>query len=744
MIRVCFLWHMHQPFYKDLVSGHYRMPWTRLHALKDYFGMVELLREFPAARATFNLVPSLVAQIEEYAAGVAREAVLELARKPAEALDPQERLAALSSLFEANLENLISRYPRYRQLYDLYRLAGLSPERALPLFSTRDLADLQVLSQLAWFDELYLEADPEIGALLEKSRDYTAADQQLVARKQQELIGRILGAYREAEERGQVELTTSPYYHPILPLVCDTAVAEESHPGIRLPGRFPHPEDARLQLERAIALHTRVFGRPPRGLWPSEGSVSDEALSLAAELGFRWAASGEGVLARSLGVGFLRDEQRIPACAPSLYGSYDFGAPGGNTLRLFFRDQHLSDLIGFVYSKMDPRQAAADLLERLRHCGRAALAEAPDPVISVILDGENAWEYYRHSGREFLRALYHGLSSDPELRSVTFSEALELRPRGRLGHVVPGSWINANFDVWIGAEEDNRAWNLLSEAHDLFARVAQQQPPPVSPRSLETAREELLIAEGSDWNWWYGPEHHSDHAWEFDQLYCTHLANVYRSLGVPTPEALALPIGVPKLRVFAAPPTGYIHPRLDGLVSSYFEWMGAGIYSPDRRTSAMHGNRFYLRELSYGLDAENFYLRLDFTPEGMAALERTEVHLNFSAARATARLSAWLSAAPAVPESGSRVVNLDLACSTTPGISMREAPAQAREAEVCLRQILELRAALDALGIRPGDRFRLQVVLWESGLPVDLLPEDGWLELDTSEPPSHRSLADSC
>ena len=739
MIRICFLWHMHQPFYKDLVSGRYRMPWTRLHALKDYFGMVKLLREFPAVRATFNVVPSLVAQIEEYAAGAAREPLLELMRKPPDTLDTNERLAALASMFEANLENLISRYPRYRQLYDLYRLGGLSPERALPLFSTHDFADLQVLSQLAWFDELYLEHDPEVGELVRKGRDYSEADQQLVARKQQELIGRILGAYREAEERGQVELTTSPYYHPILPLICDTAVAGESHPGIRLPERFRHPEDARLQLERAVALHTRVFGRPPRGLWPSEGSVSDEALSLAADLGFRWAASGEGVLARSLDVGFLRDEQGIPACAASLYGSYDFGSPGGNTLRLFFRDQQVSDLIGFVYSKMDPQQAAANLLERLRRCGRAALAEAPDPVISVILDGENAWEYYRHNGREFLRALYSGLSSDPELCAVTFSEALELAPRRQLVHVVPGSWINANFDIWIGAGEDNRAWNLLSETRDFLARVSQRQPPPVSPPSLETAREELLIAEGSDWNWWYGPEHHSDHARGFDQLYRTHLANVYRSLGAPAPEALALPIGVPKLRVFATPPAGFIHPRLDGLVSSYFEWMGAGIYSPDRRTSAMHGKRFYLRELFYGLDAENFYLRLDFTPEGMAALARTEVHLNFSAATAASRLSARLSAAPASRESGSWVVNLDLACgtaldSTALDNPMREAPAQAGEAQGCLRQILELRAALSALGVRPAERFRFQVVLWESGLPVDLLPEDGWLELDTGEP----------
>jgi len=729
MIRVCFLWHMHQPFYKDLITGQYKMPWARMHALKDYFGMVEVLRDFPAVRATFNLVPSLLVQIEEYAAGTARDPLLELVLKPAESLTAAERLTAIGSLFQANLEHLISRYPRYRQLFELYRLAGFSPERALPLFATRELADLQVLSQLAWFDELYLERDPEVRALAQKAQGYTPADQQVMARKQQELLGRIAGAYRDAQDRGQVELTTSPYYHPILPLLCDTAVAEESRPGIRLPRRFQHPEDARLQLERAVAYHTQMFGRPPQGLWPSEGSVSDEALALAAELGFRWAASGEGVLARSLGGGFPRDGS-VPQNAAALYGSYDFDA-GGRTLRLFFRDHQMSDLIGFVYSKMDQRYAAGDLLERLRRCGHAALAATPDPVIAVILDGENAWEYFPNSGREFFRALYEGLSADSELRAVTFSEALELPPRGQLGHVVPGSWINSNFDIWIGAEEDNHSWNLLSEARDFFAQAEQQPAPPFSRESLELAREELLIAEGSDWNWWYGPEHHSANDPEFDELYRAHLANVYRALGAPTPESLATPIITEPLRVFAAPPTSFIRPRLDGVVSSYFEWMGAGLYSPDHRISTMHGKRFYLREIHYGLDGQNFYLRLDLTPQGLGALERVEVHVNFSAENAGARLSARL--APP-PEAGPRPLVLELTRGSAENAPPEHRPLDSGQAEGCFRQVLELRAALEPLGMRQVNRFRFQVVLWESGLPADLLPAEGWLEVETAEP----------
>ena len=738
MIRVCFLWHMHQPFYKDLVSGEYRMPWARLHALKDYLGMVEVLREFPAVRATFNLVPSLMVQLDDYARGTAREPLLGLVLKPAEELSRGERLAALANLFQANPDRVIARYPRYRELFEMYRVAGFSPEAALPRFSMRDFADLQVVSQLAWFDEIYLERDDEISALVRKGRGYTREDQAVIGRKQQELIARIPGAYREARERGQAELSTTPFYHPILPLVCDTAAALESNPSMPRPARFHHPEDARLQLERAIDLHARLFGQRPAGLWPSEGSVSDEAISLAAGLGFRWAASGEGVLGRSIGDGFHRDGQGIPRPAAALYGSYEFcpaagagesGLPAADPpLRMFFRDHYLSDLIGFVYSNMEAGAAARDFIERLRRCGRAAAESAPDPVISVILDGENAWEYYERSGRDFFRALYGGLSEDPEIRTITFSDACRLPPRGPLAHLVPGSWINANFDIWIGPPEDNRSWDLLRDAREFFGRAERQRPATLSREALDLAREELLIAEGSDWNWWYGPHHSSANDREFDQLYRTHLANVYRALGEPPPDALAVPIGCFEVRAYSAPPTDPITPRIDGLVSTYFEWMGAGVYRVEQRTSAMHGKLFYVSEVHYGRDTENVYVRVDFTPAGLSALEQSEVRLNFQYGQGFGRVSARV---PEGANGGRRPVEVDLrydaAPSDDPGA--RWTAAAGNGVDGSFYKVLELRAAIGALGLAAGEPCRFQLVVWESGLPVDVLPADGWLEV---------------
>ncbi len=264
-MRIVFLWHMHQPFYKDLVSGEYRLPWVRLHALKDYYGMVKLLDEFPDVRQTFNLVPSLIAQIQDYVGGTARDPFLELAAKPARELTPGERRFALEYLFQANPVHMIGRYPRYQELWNTFRAAGANAERALPRFQMQDLADLQVLSQLAWFDEFLLD-DPQVAALIRKQRGYSEDDQRFIIARQREILGMVLPAYAAAAARGAIEISTSPFYHPILPLLCDTDAGGVSTPGLKLPqARFRHPEDARMQLARGLDLHERTFGVRPRG-----------------------------------------------------------------------------------------------------------------------------------------------------------------------------------------------------------------------------------------------------------------------------------------------------------------------------------------------------------------------------------------------------------------------------------------------------------------------------------------------
>ncbi len=618
-IRLVLLWHMHQPFYKDMVTGEYRLPWVRLHALKDYFGMVKLTEEFPSVHQNFNLVPSLIAQIQDYVTGEAHDPFFDLVSKPANELTTSERHSALRYLFQANPVNMIGRYTRYRELWERFRATVDRPEGPESYFVTRDYADLQVLSQLAWFDEYFL-GDSDVASLVQKGEDYSVEDQKTIIAKEREILAMVVPAYAEAAKRGTVELSTTPFYHPILPLICDTNSGGESTPGLQLPTRrFRRPDDASLQVQRAIALHQQTFGESPVGLWPSEGSVSEETLALVHRYGIRWMATDEGVLARSIGYNFSRDGHgRLHGdSAEQLYNIHRY-EKGETRMNIVFRDHTLSDLVGFVYSGMPAHDAANHLLHTIRESARPVLDRGRDAVISIILDGENAWEYYPQSGREFLRRFYDGLQRDPLIESVTVSEAIDRHAEsnfGRLGRLVPGSWISANFNVWIGAPEDNKAWDLLSEAREYYDSNAGR----VSEAQRKLAWEELLIAEGSDWNWWYGPEHHSANDRDFDELYRRHLSNVYTALeGVP-PEELTVPIASGFVRPSYNPQTAYVHATVDGSVTGYFEWMGAASYTSDQRTSAMHGKQFLLDSVYAGVDADSLSGRLDFQeglPEG--------------------------------------------------------------------------------------------------------------------------------
>ncbi len=710
------LWHMHQPFYKDLAEGVYTMPWVRLHALKDYYGMVAMLEEFPTVHVTFNLVPSLLAQLEEYARDTAREPAYDIAFKPVAKLTPEDRERLMGFAFQVHRENMLNRYPRFRELHEKAR--ATDPATAGRLFSPQDILDLQLLSQLAWFDEIELDRDGEVRGLVERERGYTEEDKALLRSKEVALFNKTLEEYRRASDRGQIEISTSPFYHPILPLLCDTQVAAESHPGVKLPRRrFQHPEDARDQLRSAVELHERLFGRRPRGLWPSEGSVSEEALRLAAAEGFEWAATDEGVLGRTLQIGFNRQADGTVTGGRELYRPHRLVA-GDRSISIFFRDHQLSDLIGFVYSRMDSEAAAADLYQRLRAVGRST-GDRP-AVVSVILDGENAWEFFPRNGRDFLKAFYSSVARDPELTAVTASEALRVTEQGTLTHVVPGSWINANFDIWIGAEEDNRAWDLVSDARDFFAQqfgkpaTAGRSGVPAEQQKL--AEQELWIAEGSDWCWWYGPEHSTANDEEFDLLFRKHLSNIYHMLASSPPDELAVAIKRPRVRAVEVPPTGRIDPRVDGEVTNYFEWLGAGVYSPDYRSASMHGGGRYIEALYYGSSDRALFLRLDLNEAFRKLHPEFELRVNVDGEEPR-RLHAAI-------EQGR------LARAEFWHAEGAQPVATDDRMQVALERVFELRLDFDLLGLSNPDKAQFQVSLWVNGLPVQAIPHEGWLTIE--------------
>jgi alpha-amylase/alpha-mannosidase (GH57 family) len=711
---------MHQPQYRDPETGRYVLAWTRLHALKDYWGMVAMLKEFPKFHATFNVVPSLGMQLEEYASGEFNEPWFSLAFKPADDLTREDKAEILARAFQVNHERLMSRWARFVELYEWAQPAGGA--QAQVSFTQRDWRDLQLLSQLAWMEETWFEKDSVVSRLADKGKEFTEKDKAALKAKQLELLGLVLPEYRAVAETGQIELSTTPFYHPILPLICDSDIARVANPGTPLPRRaYRHPEDAREQLRRAREYHERVFGAQPLGLWPSEGSVSDQALTIAAEEGFQWFGTDEGVLGRTLNAGFFRDAKGVPANADRLYKPLRVQL-GGKPMTGFFRDHHLSDLIGFVYSRMNGKDAAADLHGRLRELGERVQTSQP-LTVCLFLDGENAWEYYPGNGREFLREFYGRIQADQDFRALTATEAIAaagLIPTN--AGIFPASWINANFDVWIGHSEDVAAWELLWDAREAYGRAmdARKQGRDGAPTetALAEALESLLAAEGSDWCWWYGPEHSTANDAEFDALYRKHLTAVYLALGQVAPQELAKPIKRQPEHALQLAPTGFLKIAVDGRDTSYFEWLGAGLYSPERRGGAMHGRTFYLHELRYGFEEDRFCVRVDPFLDLLGELEDSEFRITIGGAE-----------------------EINIVVKLVRGHLQEFAVEKGRlcllnpksVAEASFERILEVAIQRSEIVLKGQTKLKLGVALWHGGLPVDVLPAEGFLEVHLGE-----------
>jgi alpha-amylase/alpha-mannosidase (GH57 family) len=609
---------MHQPYYKDVNNQQYLMPWVRLHATKDYLDMPLIAAEHPGLKVTFNMVPSLLEQVLEYAAGTARDPYLNLALKRAEDLDETERIHVLRMFFCAHYDHMIRPYPRYQQLHDR---RGWSDEvddlrRRVQLFTAADLRDIVTWFYIAWIDPYLRQQDPRLVALERKGKMFTEEDKLQVLEIGREIIARLVPTLKELWDKGQIEISTTPYFHPILPLLVDTEIARRPRPKVNLPlQRFRHPEDAQLQIEQGLEYCKELFGRRPSGMWPSEGSVCPEIVPMFQKSGVRWIASDEDGLALSLGIDhFSRDRSGTPDNADALYRPYIATHEGAETA-IFFRDHFLSDQIGFKYAHWNPGDAAGDMIHRLEEIHHKLRGSNEPHVVSVILDGENCWEHYDTDGLPFLRALYGGLADHRNLKTITPSEYLAQFPQQRrLERLHSGSWINHDFGIWIGHPEDNASWDLLAQARQEIGNKLSGDG--LTSEDKEKALKSLMIAEGSDWNWWYGDENSSDFDDEFDILYRQHLVNAYTAVGLEPPARLFIPINVPQALGTQINPTAFIEPTIDGRVTNYFEWYSAGHYDPRRGGDSMHQtDELMLEGLYFGFGREKFYLRVDLNKD---------------------------------------------------------------------------------------------------------------------------------
>ncbi len=531
---------MHQPFYRDAVTGQYALPWVYLHAIKEYTDMAAVLEQVPAARAVVNFTPSLIAQIEDYnrrinawlndEEGELPDPLLTALANKDDSYDATMRAHLLATCFRLNHERNMHRYPAFSRLWHLAEHAR--HHDGSDYLGSNYFTDLVTWYHLGWLAETERRQNFTARRLIEKGRGFTFQDRLELIRLIASLLENVTTRYRKLAEAGKIELSTTPYAHPILPLMLDFHAARETVPDALIPDT-PYPggmERARDHIARSKRAHSSAFRHPARGCWPAEGAVSADTFKLLDQAGFDWCATGESVLHHSLGYN-LREH----------YGAVDLYHPwqvGNGRLACFFRDDKLSDLIGFEYSRWNTADAVANLMHELagiHHRTQGMKA----PVVAIIMDGENAWEHYHENGIPFLGSLYQAIAEHPDYELTTFSAYLERpRERQRLDKVVAGSWVYGNLATWIGDPAKTRGWELLIEAKRAFDRAKSK----LTPDQLAAAEEQLRICEGSDWCWWFGDYNPSEAVRDFDRLYRQHLAKLYSLIDIPVPSSITTSI----------------------------------------------------------------------------------------------------------------------------------------------------------------------------------------------------------
>jgi alpha-amylase/alpha-mannosidase (GH57 family) len=719
-VALAFFWHQHQPYYPDDISGENPMPWVRLHGAKDYWGMAMLLGETPELHATINLVPSLLKQILIYTEDGREDEHLRISRLPADGLSEADMNYLMDNFFMVHPDNMIRPFQRY---FDLYKKRGLSidsADHARKRFNKKDVIDLQCWSNLVWIHPLAFELDADLAEFRNKGRHWTEQEKTWLLSKQMDLLKQVIPLHRELQDRGQVELTTSPYYHPILPLLWDKRLARRAMPNVALPKHLEgYAEDGKEHVRRAVELHERLFGRKPRGLWPSEGSVCQPMIPAIAEAGIQWIAADEEILASATDGWVSRDNNGYLRNPEMLYRPWRVEEQG-KSLQIVFRDHAMSDLIGFQYQRYSPEQAADDFIGRIEAIGNAAgrnMGHRP-PMVNIILDGENCWEYYPNSGLEFLRGLYRRAAQHPRIKPVRVGDHLARYPAGdKLGNLFPGSWIQHNFGIWIGHPECNAAWDFLFETRRHLADVAAKKGKP--PEKIALAWEELFIAEGSDWFWWFGDSHTSAQDSLFDRLFRKHLQNVYLLLDEVPPAELAKPIGQGQRHRPYSEPNGLLRVKVDGR-RTYFEWINAGHYACGGSRGTMNMTAAGLiSDLYFGFDLERLLLRFDCRGGTFReqAAEIDDLRVRFHQPQGF-------------------ILTVKNPSHKKPALELlrNDEPVTDPGLEAAADLLLELAVPFSALALKTDDRIQFHAELISGGRTVERVPHEGAIETGVPSP----------
>lgn len=600
------IWHQHQPLYYKDENDVYTRPWVRVHATKDYYDMAAILKQYPEVKLTFNLTPVLIKQLDDYSKNNATDLYWQYSLIPAEQLTNEQKEFILARFFDANWDHIIARFPAYQDLLNK-RGGSLEAEiqKAMQSYSDQDFRDLQVWFNLAWFDPDFLAQEP-LSTLVEKQKNFSEEDKNVIFQEALRVIREVVPVHKELQDKGQIEVITTPYSHPILPLIIDSSLAEVGNPSTDLPTKFSYPMDALVHLEKSVEIYEEKFGQAPKGLWPGEGSVAQVMVPFVLKTGYQWMATGEPVLAKSLGIdSFTRDAKETVNEADMLYRPYYVKNQSGEKLAVFFRDGNLADKIGFTYSGVSGGGAAKDLMTRLETI-RSKLkdegAEGPH-IVTIVVDGENAWEHYDNDGKDFFHALYQALSESQTIKTITPSEYLALYPEQReLEDLFPGAWFSPNYDTWIGEAEENTAWEYLRRTREVLAKYDISKMRKASEEAIALAQDYMYLAEGSDWFWWYGSDQDSGQDSYFDEGFRALLKKVFESLSEPVPTFVNIPIIEMKPVAADKSVQGLGSPTIDEEIGQA-EWDYAGDYQFE--------DGGVIDNIRFVLDDKNLYFLID-------------------------------------------------------------------------------------------------------------------------------------
>ncbi|OHD86828.1 MAG: glycoside hydrolase [Sulfuricurvum sp. RIFCSPLOWO2_02_FULL_43_45] len=582
-LNLSFFWHMHQPDYRGS-DGVMRMPWVFLHAIKDYYEMPWLLSEYPGLKATFNLSASLIEQLHLYVEPLRFDYFLSLWALHPSKLEESQRNWVIKLITAMQFETMVRPIERYAELY--YRDS----------FSDDELIDLEVVFILAWCGNYLRQHNKEVKRLLEQKRGFSQHDKETLLKSLSTFIAEILPLYASLQSQGIISVSTTPYFHPILPLLVDMQNAKRANETTVLPeGGYSLQEDAYEHVRLSIDLYERTFGRKPSGFWPAEGAVDEKSVEIYKEEGIKWIATDEAILYRSL-------QNDDPALR---YKSYRF-----NDVLIGFRDHALSDLIGFEYRHRSGKNASRHFMGELE----TIALNHDNPNVFVIVDGENAWEFYPNNGFDFFQGLYGALRDTAWCHTLTMDEISMQSGTSALEYLHPGTWIHGTFDTWVGHREKNRAWELIFQTRREFERYKDG----LSDEVKKQIKYHLLASECSDWFWWYGEDHNTNFAHEFDTLFRTHLIDIYKLLGLSVPETLLIPIISSESEKSAwIKPCNMISPQLNGEKRTFFDWMGCGYVDEQKIFGTMERSRGPINTLFYGFDAENLYVAFEGNIEGL-------------------------------------------------------------------------------------------------------------------------------